>query len=123
MAKSYFEKGEEFQFVDNFHLSREPFIHKIEEIFLKIMPDCKVLECEYSPLVDINHRFGGPHPLHYEDIYYEYRMNILDDLIKNGNNAKEINKTYSDIYQKNIDKIKLKKHLSSADCRSSKRVD
>ena len=123
MAKSYYEKGEEFAFVNNFHLSREPFINKIEDIFLEVMPNCKVLETQQPPIANINHRFGGPHPLHYEDIYYEYKMKLLDNLINNASQEDKINEEYLIVMNEKGEEIKNKIHLKSADCKSAKRVD
>ena len=123
MAKSYYEKGEEFEFVNNFHLSRESFINKIEDIFLKIMPNCKVLETKYPPIANINHRFGGPHPLHYEDIYYDYKMKLLDDLINSLSQEDKINQEYAIVMNDKMEEIKNKIHLKSADCKDAKRVD
>ena len=123
MAKKYYEKNEELAFVNNFHLSREPFINKIEDIFLQIMPNCKVLKTQYPPIANINHRFGGPHPLHFEDIYYEYKMQLLDNLIYKSSNEQLINKQYSKVLESELENIKAKEHLKSADCKSAKRVD
>lgn len=123
MAKNYFEKGEEKLFVNNFHLSRESFIKKIENIFLKKLVGCKVLETSFSPLVNINHRFGGPHPMHFEDIYYQYKMNILEDLINNSKNKQNIDKEYSLVLEKSINEIKNKKHIKDLDCKTTKRID
>lgn len=123
MAKTYFENNEEKTFENNFHLSREPFIHKIEEMFLNKLKGCKVLKTTFAPLVNINHRFGGPHPMHFEDIFYKHKMNLLNALITNNTNTNSINAEYENDLKNNIDSIKQKIHLSSADCKSAKRVD
>ena len=99
-----------------------PISFVIENIFLKKLKGCKILEVKALPLVNINHRFGGPHPMHFEDIFYEYKMNLLNALIKNLNNE-EVYQRYKEVYEKSIDEIKNKVHLKSADCKSSKRVD
>ena len=123
MAKYYYEKNEKIDFVNNFHLSREKFINKIENLFLKHIPNCKVLKTKFLPLANINHRFGGPHPLHFEDIYYQYKMNILDCLINNKNNMLQVEDEYSKILKSNKKQIMAKEHLKSLDCKSAKRVD
>lgn len=123
MAKSYFEKNEEKTFENNFHLSREPFIHKIENIFLNKLKGCKVLTTAQSPLVNINHRFGGPHPMHFEDIFYQHKMNLLNALMNNDTETQKIDDDYELELKNNIELIKQKEHLSSADCKSAKRVD
>ena len=123
MAKSYFEKNEEKTFENNFHLSREPFIHKIENIFLNKLKGCKVLTTTHSPLVNINHRFGGPHPMHFEDIFYQHKMNLLNALMNNDTETQKVDDDYEFELKNNIELIKQKEHLSSADCKSAKRVD
>ena len=123
MAKSYFEKNEEKTFENNFHLSREPFIHKIENIFLNKLKGCKVLTTTHSPLVNINHRFGGPHPMHFEDIFYQHKMNLLNALMNNDTEIQKVDDDYELELKNNIELIKQKEHLSSADCKSAKRVD
>ena len=123
MAKSYFEKNEEKAFENNFHLSREPFIHKIENIFLNKLKGCKVLTTTHSPLVNINHRFGGPHPMHFEDIFYQHKMNLLNALMNNDTETQKVDDDYELELKNNIESIKQKEHLSSADCKSAKRVD
>ena len=123
MAKSYFEKNEEKTFENNFHLSREPFIHKIENIFLNKLKGCKVLTTTHSPLVNINHRFGGPHPMHFEDIFYQHKMNLLNALMNNDTETQKVDDDYELELKNNIESIKQKEHLSSADCKSAKRVD
>lgn len=123
MAKYYYEKNEKTTFVNNFHLSREKFISKIENLFLKHIPNCKVLKTKFLPLANINHRFGGPHPLHFEDIYYQYKMDILDCLINDKNNLTEIEENYSKTLSKHKKEIMAKEHLKSLDCKSAKRVD
>jgi len=123
MAKWYYENNKKIDFINNFHLSREPFIHKIETLFLKYIPNCKVLKTRFLPIANINHRFGGPHPLHFEDIYYQYKMNVLDSLITNSNRINKIENEYISILNKTQKEIKSKTHLKNLDCKSSKRVD
>lgn len=123
MAKYYYENNKKTNFENNFHLSREKFIKKIEKIFLKFIPDCKILKTKYLPVVNINHRFGGPHPMHFEDVYYEYKMDLLDDLINNSNKITQIEDKYCKQLNKNIKAIKEKEHLRNLDCKSAKRVD
>jgi len=123
MAKSYFEKNEEKTFENNFHLSREPFIHKIENIFLNKLKGCRVLTTAHPPLVNINHRFGGPHPMHFEDIFYQHKMNLLNALMNNDTETQKIDDDNELELKNNIESIKQKEHLNSADCKSAKRVD
>ena len=123
MYDKYFEDGVEKRLENNFHLSRKDFIAKIENIFLKVIPDCRVLETEESPVLNINHKFGGPHPMHYEDIYYEYKMKLLDNLISSQNNLKAIKQEYLEKLNKNIDSIKAKTHELEKVCNSTARVD
>ena len=73
-----------------FHYGRKEFITKIEDIFIELLPECKILNTEEKPILDINHRFGAPHPMHFEDIYYNYRMQLLDDLILMAEKIDEI---------------------------------
>jgi len=108
MAKGYYENGNKFDFVNNFHLSRESFIHKVEDIFLKLMPECKVFRPKYDPIANINHRFGGPHPLHFEDIYYQYKMDLMDNLISGKDREDEINENYLKVLNENLENIKSK---------------
>lgn len=123
MAKTYFERNEEKPFENNFHLGREPFIHKIENIFLNKLKGCKVLTTTHAPLVNINHRFGGPHPMHFEDIFYQHKMNLLNALMNNETETQKVDTEYEMELKNNIETIKQKEHLSSADCKSAKRVD
>ena len=123
MAKWYYEKNEKTIFQNNFHLSREKFINKIEKLFLKYMPDCKTLKTKFLPIANINHRFGGPHPLHFEDVYYQYKMNLLDDLLNNKNNQIKIEEDYKKTLSTQRKEIIAKEHLKSLDCKSAKRVD
>ena len=122
MNDTYYEAGEKKVLENNFHYGKRHFIKKIEDIFLKLLPDCGVLNTKDLAVLYINHRFGGPHPMHFEDIYYKYRMNVLDCLI----NKKDINaveKEYKDIYSKEIDEIKNKKKDEGVVLRSAERVD
>lgn len=56
-----------------------------------LMFNCKILETKYEPILDINHRLGGSHPSYFEEIYYKYRMELLDKLIKEQENE-DVNK-------------------------------
>ena len=123
MNNEYYEDNQKKYLENNFHYSRKDFIYKIEEIFLKLLPNCQILETAEKPILNINHRFGGPHPLHFEDIYYNYRMELLNNLITKNNQEEQIKEKYKKIYNEHIESIKLKKHQSEYDCRSSKRVD
>ena len=80
-------------------------------------------ETKEKPILNINHRFGGPHPLHFEDIYYNYRMELLNNIITQNNKEELIKEKYNTKYNKFISTIKAKKHQSEYDCRSAQRVD
>ena len=123
MNNEYYENNKQHFLEDNFHYNRQKFITKIEDIFIKLLPNCKILKTKELPLLNINHRFGGPHPLHFEDIYYNYRMQLLDSLITGNKKVEIIEEEYKKIYCDNIDNIKSKKHNIEYDCKSTSKVD
>ena len=123
MNDEYFENGEQKKLENNFHYNRRQFIKKIEDMFLELVPNCKVLETDEKPILNINHKFGGPHPMHYEDIYYEYRMNCLKNIFSSQNNIFEIKQNYKKMVERNIENIKNKKHDENNNCNSTARVD
>ena len=85
------------------------FIKRLEEILINLISNCRILYTRYDPILDINHRFGGPHPAHFEYIYYKYRMKILNDLIVTGGNfQKDIDNEYIKEYNLTINDIKKK---------------
>ena len=50
-----------------------------------------------------------PHPAHFEKIYYEYKMKLLDSLISGEISSIEIDEQYKKIYNDEIQRIKSKK--------------
>lgn len=93
MQNEYYVNNEKKYIDDNILIyKRRKYLTMLETIFLDLLPNCRVLQTKHTPILDINHRFGGPHPMHFEEIYYRYRMNLLDALINN----KDINKIESD---------------------------
>jgi hypothetical protein len=123
MNNEYYENNEKKILENNFHYGRKEFITKIEDIFIELLPECKILNTEEKPILDINHRFGAPHPMHFEDIYYNYRMQLLDDLILDKKNKAIIINNYKKIYEDNVDTIKGKIHNSENDARKAIKVD
>ncbi len=109
MQNVYYENNVEKTIYDCFIYNRLCFIKKVEDIFMKLLPNCKVLYSNFEPVLDINHRFGGPHPAHFEKIYYEYKMRLLDSLITERISSIEIDKQYEKIYNNEIQRIKSKK--------------
>lgn len=109
MQNIYYENNVKKTINDCFIYNRLYFIKKIEDIFLKILPNCKILCSNYEPILDINHRLGGPHPAHFETIYYEYKMKLLDSLITGEVSNIEIDKEYEEKYNIEIQRIKSKK--------------
>ena len=109
MQNVYYEDNKIRYIDDNFFYNRRNFIKRLEEIFLRLLPNCKVLYTDNEPIIDINHRLGGPHPLHFEIIYYKYRMNVLSDLINNTGLVEKINKSYDNERNMELKKIKVKK--------------
>ena len=109
MQNVYYENNVEKVIYDCFIYNRLHFIKKVEDIFLKLLPNCKNLCSNYEPVLDINHRFGGPHPAHFEKIYYEYKMRLLDSLITGKASSVEIDEQYEKKYNSEIQKIKSKK--------------
>lgn len=109
MQNIYYDNNVKKVIDDCFIYNRLYFIKKVEKIFLKLLPNCKVLCSTYDPVLDINHRFGGPHPAHFEKIYYEYKMKLLDSLITGKISSHEIDEQYEKIYKNEIKKIKTKK--------------
>ncbi len=92
-------------------LQKKDQIERVEKLFLNAFPDCKCLFTNHEPVLNINHKFGGPHPMHFEDIYYNYRMKLLDALINKIDNNKiendydiEYNNTINDIRKKVLKK-------------------
>lgn len=65
----------------------------MEKNFVDLIPGCKILKTKYEPILDINHRLGGPRPGHFEEIYYKYKMELLDRLIKEQD-TEEANENY-----------------------------
>lgn len=86
-----------------FVYKRKNFLEMLENIFLELLPGCKVLQTRHEPILDINHRFGGPFPVHFESIYYRYRMQLLDALIIN----KDIDKIEKDYDAECMSSMKL----------------
>ncbi|MDD4188128.1 MAG: DUF6270 domain-containing protein [Bacilli bacterium] len=108
MQNIYYENNVEKYLNNDFPYDRKQFVEKVEKIFLQILPNCKILYPKYEPIVDINHVLGGPHPMHFEAIYYEYRMSLLDAIITNSNTFAKIDKKYKKTYDENISNIKNK---------------
>ena len=108
LQNEYYVNGEK-KFIDDnvFVYKRRNFIKMLESIFLELIPECKILYTKYNPILDINHRFGAPFPAHFEPIYYEYRMNVLDALIQ-GLDLSAVDESYQEIYTKNINLINNK---------------
>lgn len=110
MQNEYYLNNVKKTILNNYFYDRLDFIQKLEDIFVELLPDCKILYAKYNPVLDINHKFGGPHPVHFEKIYYAYRMNLLSDLIlNNGINSKNLDEDYYNIYNNEIAYIKSKK--------------
>ena len=109
MQNFYYQDNKKIYITDNFVYGRKEFVKKLENLFLELLPTCKVLETTHAPILDINHRLGGPHPVHFEQIYYKYRMDILNDIIHNEENTQKIDEDYSNILEQSYSKIKLKK--------------
>ena len=93
MQNEYYENNVK-KYIDESTLvyRRKRYLEMLEDMFLELLPECKILQTKHEPILDINHRFGGPHPVHYESIYYKYRMQLLDALITN----KDIEKIETD---------------------------
>lgn len=108
MQNIYYDNNVRKTIDNSFIYNRYDFIKRLENIFLKLLPNCKLLYTKYEPVLDINHRFGGPHPMHFEHMYYEYRMNVLNAIINDDKAFDEINKTYKDMYEQTISQIKSK---------------
>lgn len=109
MQNVYYENNVKKYIDNNFVYDRRFFITKLEKIFVSLLPNCKILHTDFEPILDINHRFGGPHPVHFESIYYEYRMKVLDSIIRGENYLEQINDSYNNLYEQEIIKIKLKR--------------
>ena len=109
MSDIYYDNNIEKRIVDNFIYSRLCFIKRIEELFIALLPNCRILKASYEPLLDINHRLGAPHPAHFEKIYYEYRMQLLDSLIRQDSSAEEIDNNYKLVYDREIKRIRAKR--------------
>lgn len=109
MQNFYYQDNKKIYITDNFVYSRKKFVKKLENLFLELLPTCKVLETTHDPILDINHRLGGPHPVHFEQIYYKYRMDILNDIIHNGNNIQKLDNEYLNLLNKSEATIKSKK--------------
>lgn len=109
LKNEYYENNEK-KYIDESILvyRRKKTIEKMEKIFVNLIPDCKILETKYEPILDINHRLGGPHPGHFEEIYYKYKMELLDRLIK-GQETEEVNENYEKEYDTSIKLIRNKK--------------
>ena len=109
MQNIYYENNVKKSIDNNFIYDRRNFINKLEKIFLQLLPNCKILYTTFEPILDINHRFGGPHPVHFESIYYEYRMQVLDSIIRGENVLEQIDNNYINLYEQEIIKIKKKR--------------
>ncbi len=107
LPHEYYEKGVKKEFSNNWIIDREKFLKGLEKIFLSILPESIILKTTQIPIVDINHYLGGPHPAHYEKIYYEYRSQILNALLKDKPEEK-IEEEYLHKYNESINKIKNK---------------
>lgn len=109
MQNFYYQDNKKIYITDNFVYDRKEFVKKLENLFLELLPTCKVLETTHAPILDINHRLGGPHPVHFEQIYYKYRMDILNDILHNGNNIQKLDNEYLNLLNKSEATIKSKK--------------
>ncbi len=113
LQNEYYVAGEKKYTDDNiFVYKRRNFIKMLESFLIKQIPECKILHTKYDPILDINHRFGAPFPAHFEPIYYEYKMDILDALI-NGGDLNLIDELYKEKYNKSICLIRQKKFNST----------
>ena len=109
MSDTYYDNNIKKRITDSFIYNRLHFIEQIEEIFITLLPECKILKSNYEPLLDVNHRLGAPHPAHFERIYYEYRMQLLDSLITQNVSIEGVEKNYKIEYDREIKKIREKK--------------
>ena len=107
MQDFYYENNQLKEVDKNtFVCQRKYLLEHIEKLFLELLPESRVLYSNHEPLIDINHRFGL-HPMHFEQIYYKYRMDLLDAII-NNKDINEIDKNYEHEYNKSIKHIKSK---------------
>lgn len=106
----YYENNIRKEFIDNWIIEREELLKKLEQIFISLLPDCRILKTNKMPIVDINHYLGGPHPVHFESIYYEYKALILDATLRDKD-LEPIEEQYKQIYDEMINNIKSKKIL------------
>lgn len=109
IQNEYYENNEK-KYIDenNWVCRRRKSVEKLEKMFQSLIPNCKILETKYEPIIDINHRLGGPHPGHFEEIYYKYRMELLDRIIKNQD-IEDVNENYEKEYNTVIRLIRSKR--------------
>lgn len=108
LQNEYYENNEKKYIDEDITVyRRRNKIELLQKFFLELLPDCKIVYSKYQPIIDINHRLGGPHPGHFEGIYYKYRMDLLDATINNKDTNKideiykqEFVQAYSDIKKK-----------------------
>lgn len=108
LQNEYYENNVTLYTDNNIQVYKRLYILKeLENYFQELIPECKTLSAKYCPILDINHRLGGPHPGHFESIYYQYRMNLLDAII-NNQEIKPVEEEYMRVYNQEIENIKRK---------------
>lgn len=109
LQNEYFCNNKKYIISDNFIYNRQNFVKKLEELFLKLLPTCKTLYTKYEPILDVNHRLGGPHPGHFEKIYCDYRMKKLDNIINREYSDTVLDEQFLTILKQQEERIKSKK--------------
>ena len=107
LQMKYYEDGVKKIITDDVDIyNKTDKLEYIENLFTSLIPGVKVLTTKEEPILDINHKFGGPHGMHFDAIYYKYRMNLLDALINNISDTKSIEDDYKEEYNNSIGEIK-----------------
>ena len=90
---------------DDWTLDREAIIKRFENVFLKLVPGCKVLEFPPKELMisSENHYLGDKHPFHWIPEIYDAKIRYFNELI-NDNNQNVFNSIENDL--KLIENIK-----------------
>lgn len=84
-------------------------LDKLNNYFLNICPNCKVIEIPPYAIGKQNHKWGN-HPFHFTDVYYEYLLKCVQSITNKNNdeNLKKIYEEYKIKFKNAFDEIALK---------------
>ncbi len=115
MPARYYVDSDSFlhPYSTNFHfgqiLTCNILLDKLNNYFIECCPNCKVIEIPDNAIGYQLHQWGN-HPFHFTDIYYEYLLNTVNEIILNDNpeGAKKYFDEYKDKFSRELEHAKYK---------------